>query len=253
MKSFSKITKTLLVSILIGMIGCTSLPKPPLTPPQADQRDRLMFEELMSQSDREINAVHNAYFMPVGDWKPALHELAGTLNVPETPMQTDIWKHRLSRSAPRYFPGFSVQFFTHKGHLVPVERNIIQPVEGNPRSSWNLILSPGKVWSEPADNGMSRASFLKIGGSFFFHIILDRGYPISRYLIPMRAAALFFNIDQTSFKIHIRKINASNRRPLHAGFYQRVTDGLVTPGSVAFSLQPFLTAIVVPIFGSPAD
>jgi CubicO group peptidase (beta-lactamase class C family) len=159
MKSFSKIFKTLLVSIIICLIGCTTLPKMPPAPEQAEQRDRLTFEELISQSDSGSSAVHNAYFMPVGDWKPALHDFAGTLNVPETPMQTDIWKHRMSRSAPRYFPGFSVQFFTHKGHLVPVERNIIQPVEGNPRSSWNLILSPGKVWSEPADNGMSRASF----------------------------------------------------------------------------------------------
>jgi CubicO group peptidase (beta-lactamase class C family) len=159
MKSFSKIIKALLVSMLIGMIGCTSLLQTPPTHPQADQRDRLKSEELMLQSDSGINAVHNAYFMPVGDWKPALHQLVGTLNVPETPMQTDIWKHRLSRSAPRYFPGFSVQFFTHKGHLVPVERNIIHPVDGNSRSSWNLILSPGKVWSESSDNGMSRASF----------------------------------------------------------------------------------------------
>ena len=159
MKSFSKIFKTLLVSIIICLIGCTTLPKMPPAPEQAEQRDRLTFEELISQSDSGSSAVHNAYFMPVGDWKPALHDFAGTLNVPETPMQTDIWKHRMSRSAPRYFPGFSVQFFTYKGHLVPVERNIIHPVDDNSRSCWDLILSPGKVWSEPTDNGMSRASF----------------------------------------------------------------------------------------------
>ncbi len=159
MNSFSKILKILLILFLIGLIGCTSAHKTPPTPPQAEQRDRLTFEELTSQSDSGSRHVHNAYFMPIGDWKPALFELAGTLNVPETQMQTDIWKHRLFRSAPRYFPGFSVQFFTHKGHLVPVERNIIHPADGNSRSAWNLILSPGKVWYEPADNGMSRASF----------------------------------------------------------------------------------------------
>jgi hypothetical protein len=31
-----------------------------------------------------------------------------------------------------------------------------------------------------------RFPFLKIGGSFFFHIILDRGYPLPRYLIPIK-------------------------------------------------------------------
>jgi CubicO group peptidase (beta-lactamase class C family) len=159
MKSFKKILKASLVLILMGLIGCAGPRKMPPAPPQADQRDRLTFEELISQSDSGSRAVHNAYFMPVGEWGPALHELMGTLNVPETLMRADIWQDYQLMSAFRYFPGFSVHFFTHKGHLVPVERDIIHPADDNSRSYWNLILSPGKVWSEPADNGMSRASF----------------------------------------------------------------------------------------------
>jgi hypothetical protein len=75
MKSFSNIFRTLLVLIIIGLIGCTTLPNMPPTPPQAEQRDRLTIEELMSQSISGGCAVHNAYFMPVGNWKPALHDL----------------------------------------------------------------------------------------------------------------------------------------------------------------------------------
>ena len=49
-------------------------------------------------------------------------------------------------------PAFSAAFFTHGEHLVPVVRDILQP-------PGTIILSPGKVWSEPGDRGMSRASF----------------------------------------------------------------------------------------------
>jgi hypothetical protein len=47
--------------------------------------------------------------------------------------------------------GFSVAFFTHGEHLVPVVRDVV-PLAA-------FILSPGRVWSEPADGGMSRAAF----------------------------------------------------------------------------------------------
>lgn len=39
-----------------------------------------------------------------------------------------------------------------------------------------------------------RLPFFIFGGSFFGHIILDRGYPLPRNLIPVRAAALFIDI-----------------------------------------------------------
>jgi hypothetical protein len=49
-------------------------------------------------------------------------------------------------------PAFSIAFFTQGEHLVPVVRDIVQP-------PGTIIISPGKVWSEPGDQGMSRASF----------------------------------------------------------------------------------------------
>jgi hypothetical protein len=41
--------------------------------------------------------------------------------------------------------------FTQGEHLVPVVRDILYPS--------GIIFSPGRVWSEPGDGGMSRASF----------------------------------------------------------------------------------------------
>ena len=52
---------------------------------------------------------------------------------------------------PQQVPGFSVAFFTHGEHLVPAVRDIVPGAK--------VILSPGRVWSEPGDGGMSRASF----------------------------------------------------------------------------------------------
>jgi hypothetical protein len=45
---------------------------------------------------------------------------------------------------------FTVAFFTHGEHLVPVVRDILEPP--------GMIRSPGRVWSEPGDGGMPRAS-----------------------------------------------------------------------------------------------
>ena len=56
------------------------------------------------------------------------------------------------RGLPIRTPAFSVEFFTHGDRLVPVERGIVRP-------PGTVILSPGRVWSEPGDQGMSRASF----------------------------------------------------------------------------------------------
>ena len=52
----------------------------------------------------------------------------------------------------RYFPGFIAEFFTYGDYLVPANREIM-PTTGD-NSRWMLILSPGKVWSEPDDDGL---------------------------------------------------------------------------------------------------
>ena len=61
----------------------------------------------------------------------------------ETPMSSGV------------FPAVSVQLFSHRGHLLPAVRDIVR----TKWSRWNVIFSPGRVWSEPGDQGYSRASF----------------------------------------------------------------------------------------------
>ena len=53
------------------------------------------------------------------------------------------------------FPALKVDFFSHQGHLVPTARDRLIQGQG----AWNIVLGPGRVWSEPADRGYSRASF----------------------------------------------------------------------------------------------
>jgi CubicO group peptidase (beta-lactamase class C family) len=112
--------------------------------PPGDQRDRLTKGELLREAPVSLGLVHNDYFMPMAPSADALHELSGVFTVPET--------HIFSVDGG--FPSFSAEFFVYKGYLVPVQRDIIPGNTGK----WNIILSPGRVWSDPADDGWSRAS-----------------------------------------------------------------------------------------------
>jgi hypothetical protein len=100
--------------------------------------------------------LNNRYFTPLGTWEAARHRLEGTLIVPEFVMHSSGQKADSARSW-EYFPGFTVNFFTHENRLVPTSRETI--LAFGDRSYWRIILSPGTIWSEQRDRGMSRASF----------------------------------------------------------------------------------------------
>ena len=120
----------------------------PPAPPATGPRDRLTATELLGSTETGIGPVHTAYFLPVGPAVPALHAFQGTVTV-----------HALTLFRARQgcaglterLAGFSVAFFTQGEHLVPMVRDLLDPP--------GLILSPGRVWSEPGDGGLSRASF----------------------------------------------------------------------------------------------
>lgn len=123
------------------------------------QRDQLTAAELAKPSTQRTEPVLNAYLMPIGNSTPARYTLEGTLSVPEFRMNYERSPEdaAFTASNPALFPGFSVTFFTKASYLVPVQREeLIPPVKG---SAWSIILSPGTTWSEPGDNGLSRASF----------------------------------------------------------------------------------------------
>ena len=122
-----------------------------------DPREHISKDDLMAESYSDDGPVHNLYYTPVGESDNAIHQLEGKLAVEEFLMTDRQQDDNVLRPSDRYFPGFSVEFFTYKDHLVPLQRDVI--LEGEGDSSWNLIISSGIVWSEKTDGGMSRASF----------------------------------------------------------------------------------------------
>lgn len=128
-----------------------------LEPIEFSQRDRVTVEELLAPDYPGDGPVNYAYFLSMGESGSALHELEGTLTVPEFKMFDTVPDDQVLRSSLGFFPGFSVEFFTYADNLVPAQREVI--LQPGKKSFWKIILSPGKVWSEPGDDGMSRASF----------------------------------------------------------------------------------------------
>jgi hypothetical protein len=117
-----------------------------------------MLAELTGSEHQGVGLLDNHYFMPMGTSKDAKHELEGTLTVSEFVMNNPGSGEEMDSADPwDYFPGFSLDFFTYGAYLVPVQRETIHAF--GDQSYWQIIVSPGTVWSEPDDQEMSRASF----------------------------------------------------------------------------------------------
>ena len=149
---------TLVLINMIGM-GCVQAIEVKDTTIPTGIRDQLTMEQLMAENEAGEAPIHLNYFMPVGESASPLTALEGTLTVPEFTMNYKKDPNILSfwTNSMGIFPAFSVQFFTYQDYLIPVNQGIMPSIEGE--SYWSIILSPGKVWSEPGDGGLSRASF----------------------------------------------------------------------------------------------
>ena len=104
----------------------------------------------------------NAAFVPGPDSHAAHAPFRGTLSLSETEM---ILKPRkftapvLGRD-PARFPGVSVSFFTLDGDLVPFTQDVIRYGSVARGSSYlDMIVQPGRIWSEAGDGDWSRAAF----------------------------------------------------------------------------------------------
>ena len=133
----------------VRQIGCPTIP--PVTPPLASTRNAILASELLG-TWTDAGPVHNDYFVPMGRPTPARHSLRGSLTIPA--LQTSS-AHRGCAGLLSPSPAFTVEFLTHADQLVPVQRTIIWSTDRR----FGIILSPGRVWSEPEDQGLSRASF----------------------------------------------------------------------------------------------
>lgn len=130
-----------------GQVGCRFTAGAP-SPPAGGPRDRITRSDLSGPTYVGTGPVHNDYFAPVGPAAPARHALRGRLTTAATLNFTG------NRGCPGLTipdPGATLEVITHGEHLVPVVRGILTP--------GNWIVSPGRVWSEPGDQGMSRAAF----------------------------------------------------------------------------------------------
>ncbi len=107
--------------------------------------------------------LENTAFIPDSGTKAAHTPFFGTLVLTESEMTTDpavlVSRNILGRD-PKLFPGAALAFFTYEGDLVPFTQDVIRCASaGSGRSFWDIIVQPGKVWSEPQDGGWSRAAF----------------------------------------------------------------------------------------------
>ena len=133
----------------VRQVGCP--PVPAVVRPSGTTRDRILASELLATWTGD-GPVHNDYFMPIGSTAPARHALRGTLTVPALQLSS---AHNGCAGLASPSPAFSIEFLTHGDHLVPAIRTIIWSSDRR----FGIILSPGRIWSEPGDQGLSRASF----------------------------------------------------------------------------------------------
>ena len=105
----------------------------------------------------------NRAFVPGASARPALGTFEGELRTSEAPMRTlpeDIGAHSVLGKDPQIFPAFRVAFITVDSDLVPVTQDLILSgsLPGG-HSYWDVLVQPGRIWSQAGDGGWSRAAF----------------------------------------------------------------------------------------------
>jgi CubicO group peptidase (beta-lactamase class C family) len=126
------------------------------------EASRLDAKELLSGT-RPATVIDNRAFVAGPSARPAHAPFDGDLIVSEGAMQTvptDLKVRALRGKDARYFPAVRLSFVTVDGDLVPTTQDVIHTgFATKGRSYWDIIVQPGRVWSEPADGRWSRAAF----------------------------------------------------------------------------------------------
>ncbi len=105
----------------------------------------------------------NEAFIPPANAAAAHLPFRGTLALREAEMtikpRPPASKSVLGRDVT-LFPGVAISFFTLGADLVPQSQDVIRfGSSGSGRSFWDIIVQPGRIWSEPDDGEWSRAAF----------------------------------------------------------------------------------------------
>jgi hypothetical protein len=107
--------------------------------------------------------IQNTAFTPSAEAAAAHAPFVGTLTLTESEMTTRpsvLASRTVLGLDPKLFPGVALAFFTHNGDLVPFTQDVIRHGSAAAgRSFWDIIVQPGRVWSEPRDGDWSRAAF----------------------------------------------------------------------------------------------
>ncbi|HLS19528.1 MAG TPA: hypothetical protein VK090_06940 [Paracoccaceae bacterium] len=122
--------------------------------------DALTLDDLREGSASSL--VANDAFLPAEDSEAAETGFNGVLKLSATEMQMEpaLSDREVMGRDAQIFPGLALEFFTHEGDLVPLTQDVITPDEDSAENSfWQIIVQPGKTWSETGDDGWSRASF----------------------------------------------------------------------------------------------
>ena len=149
----SMLTKCITGLTLVILLGCAGTQSEPQIPTYSELTDEvLQFKK----------PVHNSSLMPSNSSSSAYHEFSGGIVLSSIKMKTKpkIKSPKEIAKDPNIFPGVTLRFFSHKADLVPVTQDVLIPDKKEANNSyWSLIVQPGRIWSEPQDNGWSRASF----------------------------------------------------------------------------------------------
>jgi hypothetical protein len=128
----------------------------------AGGRTDLTVSDLTSDT-QPAQLVQNAAFLPPSDAQKAHEPFEGTIALSETEMTTEPAAFKTDNvlgKNPHIFPAAVLSFVTHDGDLVPTTQDILRYGSSpDGKSYWDIIVQPGKVWSETGDDGWSRASF----------------------------------------------------------------------------------------------
>jgi CubicO group peptidase (beta-lactamase class C family) len=128
---------------------------------KADAREYFMTGRLQLTADCLLQGnldqqVDNAAFLPDQTALESQHELAICLDVATFQMRSNLTDIKVNGDAVDLFPGVSLRLAGHQGDLIPLDRDLLRDPQGG--SYWDVSLSPGRVWSEAADDGWSRAA-----------------------------------------------------------------------------------------------
>ena len=116
----------------------------------------MLTAEQLLQANSVEGQLPNEVFCPDTTAVQAKHRLTHCLRISESLMRCNLQGVKVNEQAVDLFPQIALRLASDAGNLIPLDRDLLR--SGNKNSYWDITLSPGKVWSEPADGEWSRAA-----------------------------------------------------------------------------------------------